>query len=57
MKNTLPINQKVKIETACQCRVSASAALEHSIKNALTVVPNALTIDVQQEQTFHFLLK
>ena len=35
---------KVEIETACDCRVDAAAAMEHMDKDALTIVPNAATV-------------
>jgi thermitase len=36
---------KVAIETACECRVDAAAAVERIITETLTVVPQAATID------------
>lgn len=43
---------KVAIETACGCRVDAEAALSNIEANTLTVVPNALTLDVNGTKNF-----
>lgn len=43
---------KVEIETACNCRIAADLALESIKNNSLTVVPNALSIDINKTQKF-----
>jgi len=43
---------KVAIETACECRVDAAAAVDRVIANALTVVPQAATINPTQTLQF-----
>lgn len=44
--------QKVAIETACECRVDAFAALNHLGAETLTVVPAALTVKPGESASF-----
>lgn len=43
----------VKIETACNCRISADNAVAAIVENKLVVVPNALTLKSGDQNTFH----
>ena len=44
---------KVEIETACNCRIDVAAALENVNKEALTVVPNGLTLEANNTKLFY----
>ena len=44
---------KVEIETACNCRIDVAAALENVTKEALTVVPNGHTLEVNTSKQFY----
>lgn len=44
---------KVEIETACNCRIDVAAALENVTKEALTIVPNASTLEVNGTKSFY----
>lgn len=46
-------SDRVDIETACQCRVSAEKSMKAVVNNALTVVPNAGTFDIGEKVKFH----
>lgn len=46
-------SQQVQIETACNCRISASQAMKAVIDNALTVVPNAASFGTGEGTKFH----
>lgn len=46
-------SQKVEIETACNCRISAELSMNAVLENKLTVVPNAGTFAIGQEVKFH----
>ncbi len=43
---------KVAIETACECRVDAAAAIDTVTKETMTVVPAAITLGLNQTQQF-----
>lgn len=43
---------KVDIETACHCRIEAAKAVESVRDNALTIVPNGLTLKPTDANTF-----
>ncbi|MCX6116463.1 MAG: S8 family serine peptidase [Proteobacteria bacterium] len=43
---------QVAIETACECRVDAAAAVERVMTNALTVIPQAATINTSNTLQF-----
>lgn len=46
-------SQKVQIETACNCRVSAESAMTAVVENTLTVVPNAGSFAPNATAKFH----
>ena len=44
---------KVEIETACACRIDVAAALESVHKDALTIVPNSSTLEINKTKLFY----
>lgn len=44
---------KVEIETACNCRIDMEAALESVHKEALTIIPNASTLEINTTKLFY----
>jgi len=43
---------KVEIETACDCRIDASKALNHIVEKKMTMVPAAMTLAVDESANF-----
>jgi len=46
-------SQKVEIETACNCRISADQTMAAILENTLTVVPNSGTLAPGESLAFH----
>ncbi len=43
---------KVKIETACDCRIDAPAAISHVVEKKMTMVPAAMTLAPEESANF-----